>query len=296
MRLAPIEHRLARVEGPPLSLPDPIRSMNLAARIAREVGDLISNGRRDGVGHVVTKSSPTDLVTEWDTRAEELIRSRLSQWRPNDGILGEEGETIHGDTGIDWVVDPIDGTTNFAFGLSGYAVSIAAVDAVGAVAAAVYAPEVRELFVAARGYGAWLRGKALHCSQQTSISLALIGTGFAYDPAVRREQWDVLVDRAMDLRDIRRIGAASLDLCYVACGRLDAYFERNLQPWDMAAGALIAQEAGAKVTDFAGNPASRGDVLASGPLLHADLVALLLRPGIMGDHDRALHIGQDGGR
>lgn len=270
--------------------------MNLAARIAREVGDLIVDGRRGGVGRVVTKSSPTDLVTEWDTRAEALIRRRLMQWRPDDGVLGEEGETIHGSSDITWVVDPIDGTTNFAFGLAGYAVSIAAVDAVGAIAAAVYAPAVRELFVAARGHGAWLHGEALQCSNQAAVSLALIGTGFAYDPAVRRQQWDVLAERAMNLRDIRRIGAASLDLCYVACGRLDAYFEQNLQPWDMAAGVLIAREAGAKVTDFAGNPVSRGDVLASGPLIHADLVTLLSLPRALGDHDEALPIGQDGGQ
>lgn len=258
-----------------VSTTDSIRSMNLAARLAREVGDLIANGRRDGIGHVVTKSSPTDLVTEWDTRAETLIRRRLAHWRPDDGILGEEGETTEGTSGITWVVDPIDGTTNFAFGLAGYAVSIAAVDATGTIGAAVYAPEARELFVAARGHGAWLHGNALSCSNQSSVSLALIGTGFAYDPAIRRQQWDVLVDRAMNLRDIRRIGAASLDLCFVACGRLDAYFERNLQPWDMAAGMLIAREAGAQVTDFAGNPVSRGEVLASGPLIHADLVTLL---------------------
>lgn len=273
----PIDRRPTTTEDLPLTI-DPIRSMNLAARLAREVGDLVSNGRRRGVGHVVSKSSPTDLVTEWDTRAEELIRRRLAHWRPDDGILGEEGEPIDGTSGVTWIVDPIDGTTNFSFGLAGYAVSIGAFDGDEAIAAAVYAPEVRELFVAARGHGAWLNGEPLRCSNQSSVSLALIGTGFAYDSAVRRRQWDVLARRAMNLRDIRRIGAASLDLCSVACGRLDAYFERNLQPWDYAAGALIAREAGAKVTDFDGNPATRGDVLASGPLIHAELVTLFSSP------------------
>ena len=275
---------------------DPIRSMNVAARIAREVGDVISSGRREGLGQVATKSSPTDLVTQWDTRAETLIRDRLSQCRPDDGVLGEEGETTQGSSGVTWVVDPIDGTTNFAFGLAGYAVSIAAVDSEGSIAAAVYAPESRELFVAARGYGAWLDGKPLRCSNQDSVSLALIGTGFAYDPAVRQQQWDLLATRATELRDIRRIGAASLDLCFVACGRLDAYLERNLQPWDLAAGVLIAQESGAIVTDFDGLPVTRGDVLVSGPLLHTELVALFARNRPMGDHELTFPIGQDGGQ
>ncbi len=259
--------------------------MNVAARLAREVGDVIASGRRRGVHHVETKSSPTDLVTEWDTRAEIIIRANLERDRPGDGVIGEESDTTASTSGITWIVDPIDGTTNFTYGLSGYAVSIAAADASGPVAAAVHAPETRELFVAARGHGAWLNGKLLRCSDRDSLSLALIGTGFSYDPDVRQEQWSVLSTRAMDFRDIRRIGAASLDLCYVACGRLDAYLEKNLQPWDIAAGVLIAREAGAVVTDFSGSPMPPGipsqpsEILASTPGIHSELVTLLTRPG-----------------
>lgn len=261
--------------GHPAVVTDSIRLMNLAARLACEVGDTIASGRRSGVEQVNTKSSPTDLVTEWDTRAESLIRSRLADLRPDDGFLGEEGEPKAASSGITWVVDPIDGTTNFTYGLSGYAVSIAAVDGEGSIAGAVHSPETREVYVAARGHGAWLGGRRLACSARDSLALALVGTGFAYDPAVRREQWDLLADRAMGIRDIRRIGAAALDLCFVASGRLDAYFERNLQPWDIAAGILIAREAGAIVTDFSGGPVTRGEVLASAPAIHAQLSAML---------------------
>lgn len=250
--------------------------MNVAARLARDAGELVSNGRRQGVERFDTKSSPTDLVTEWDIRSESLIRERLALERPLDSVLGEEGRPTAGTSGITWVVDPIDGTTNFAYGLAGHAVSIAAIDPQGTIAAAVFAPETRELFVAARGCGAWLNAQRLACSGQTELSLALVGTGFAYDPEVRRAQWQHLATRAMNVRDIRRIGAASLDLCYVACGRLDAYFERNLQLWDIAAGALIAREAGAIVTDFSGSPVTGGDVLASAPGIHAGMVALLI--------------------
>lgn len=255
--------------------PDAIRLMNIAARLAREVGDEIANGRRRGVGLVETKSSPTDLVTEWDTHAETLIRMHLARARPDDGVLGEENSPTMGTSGITWIVDPIDGTTNFTYGLAGYAVSIAAADEHGSIAAAVHAPESRELFVGARDHGAWLNGQRLTCSDRTSLPLALIGTGFAYDPDVRRRHWDLLSTRAMHIRDIRRIGAASLDLCYVASGRLDAYLEQNLQLWDIAAGMLIARESGAIVTDFSGRPVTRGEVLACAPGIHGDLMALL---------------------
>ena len=249
--------------------------MNIAARVAREAGDVVSTGRRSGVGHISTKSSPTDLVTQWDTRAEALIRLRLSELRPGDGFLGEEGERSQSSTGITWVVDPIDGTTNFAYGIAGFAVSIAAVDDSGGVAAAVHAPDVRELFVAARDIGAWSNGRRLRCSEQTSLSLALVGTGFSYEREIRSRQLRLVAERGDRIRDLRRLGAASLDLCFVAAGRLDAYFETNLQPWDTAAGILIAREAGAIVTDFGGDSVDGGEVLASAPGIHGALVELL---------------------
>lgn len=266
---------------------DPIRLMNAAARIARAAGDLAATGRRSGVGNTSTKSSPTDLVTQWDTLSEELIREQISAIRPGDGIVGEEGEIVSSRTGITWFVDPIDGTTNFAYGLSGYAVSIAAVDAAGPLAAAVQAPDSREMFVAARGLGSWNRGRRLVCSEQTHLSLALVATGFSYDRDIRREQMDVIARSAGDIRDIRRLGAASLDLCSVASARVDAYFERNLQTWDLAAGTLIAVEAGALVSDFSGRPLPWGeiaqagralgpfDVVAGSPQIHHALLELL---------------------
>lgn len=254
---------------------DPMRLMNIAARIAREVGDLVATGRRSGVDGIRTKSSPTDMVTEWDTRAESLIRTRLAEIRPHDAVIGEESDPTTGSSGITWVVDPIDGTTNFAYGLPAYTISIAASTAEGPIAAAVHVPETREMFVAASGHGAWSNGRPLQCSPQTSLALALVGTGFSYDPTVRREQLEIVAARGPRVRDIRRMGAASLDLCAVAAGRLDAYWERNLQPWDVAAGILIAREAGAIVTDFAGGPVTGGDVVASSPGIHADLIALL---------------------
>ena len=249
--------------------------MNIAARIAREAGDAVSTGRRSGVGRISTKSSPTDLVTQWDTQAEALIRRRLAETRPGDGFLGEEGESSASATGITWVVDPIDGTTNFAYGIAGFAVSIAAVDDSGGVAAAVHAPDARELFVAARDIGSWSNGRRLRCSEQTELSLALVGTGFSYEREIRSRQLRLVADRGDRIRDLRRMGAASLDLCFVAAGRLDAYFETNLQPWDTAAGILIAREAGAIVTDFSGGSVRGGEVLASAPGIHRALVDLL---------------------
>lgn len=254
---------------------DPIRLMNIAARIACEVGTAVSLGRRFGIDHISTKSSPTDLVTEWDTQAETIIRTRLAEARPHDGCIGEEGDTTSSSSGITWVVDPIDGTTNFAYGLPGYAVSIAATDEQGACAAAVHIPESRELFVAARGQGAWCNGRRLRCSVQGDLALALIGTGFSYDPANRHRQLDAIASTAAHVRDIRRLGAAATDLCYVAAGRLDAYWERHLQPWDIAAGMLIARESGATVTDFSGAPVAGGDVLACSPNLHGALMKVL---------------------
>lgn len=263
--------------GEPIAL----ELMNLAAAVAREAGDAVARGRRSGVGDVRTKSSSTDLVTQWDTSGESLIRARLSAARPHDGILGEEGDTLSGTSGITWVIDPIDGTTNFAYGLSGYTVSVAAVDELGSVAGAVFIPDTRELFVAARSMGAWLAGRRLECSRHSVLATSLVGTGFSYDADTRARQFRFLGTKGGEMRDIRRMGAASADLCSVACGRLDAYFESGLQIWDIAAGALIASEAGAMVTDFRGGPQSPQELqspqemLACSPGIHAQFVAFL---------------------
>lgn len=262
---------------------DPIRLMNLAARIALRAGEVASSGRRSGMGRLSTKSSPSDLVTQWDMASETIIRACLAEVRPGDGIVAEEGDDVVTATGITWYADPIDGTTNFAYGLPGYAVSIAVADSRGPLAAAVHAPEARETFVAARGHGAWSNGRRLHCSDQSDLSLALLATGFAYDKTLRGEQMRLVARHAERIRDIRRNGAAALDVCHVAAGRLDAFFERNLQPWDVAAGSLIAQEAGAIVTDLSGDPLPWPEsgaltapvaILVANSSVHADVLAL----------------------
>ena len=250
----------------------PIELMNLAARIARQAGDLVLAGRREGVGLADAKSSATDAVTKWDRASEQQILQQLAQSRPNDSIVGEEGSNIAGTTNITWLVDPIDGTTNFLYDLSGYAISIAACDGDGPLAAAVFLPVTRELFVAARSTGAWLGGRRLRISGCQELALALVGTGFSYHSQLRLEQGQRAGALLPLIRDLRRCGAAAADLCFVAAGRLDAYFETNLQPWDLAAGWLIATEAGASASNFYGEPISPHQVLVATPAIHASLI------------------------
>ncbi|MGA1716447.1 MAG: inositol monophosphatase family protein [Ilumatobacteraceae bacterium] len=257
---------------------DAIALMNVAAGVARRAGDTVLLGRRHGPFAVETKSTPTDMVTLWDGRSESLIVRELSERRPHDGVLAEEGSTRDSDSGIVWVVDPIDGTTNFLYNLAGFAVSIAATVDGRSIAGAVYLPATRELFVAARGAGAWLGGRRLRCSSTTEASQALIGTGFSYLAEERARQGRRVASLIEHVRDVRRLGAAAPDLCFVADGRLDAYFEENLRPWDVAAGSLGAEEAGAIVTDFTGGPASDGQILASTPGIHGAMSELLTGP------------------
>jgi len=255
--------------------------MNFAALIAIRVGHQVSAGRRHGPGIIQTKSTPTDMVTEWDTRGEQIIHSLLSKERPDDGLWGEEGSRSTGTSGITWVVDPIDGTTNFMYEIPAFAISIAACDDRGPVAGAVYVPPSKELFVAARGQGAWLKGRRLTCNDADSLDQALVATGFSYASSHRHTQIVRLTHIVPQIRDIRRIGSAAIDLCYVAAGRLDAYFEDHLQPWDYMAGMLIAQESGALCTNFTGGrpnlgniatePDDLGQILAAGPQRHRQL-------------------------
>ena len=254
---------------------DAIGLMNLAARVARRAGDLVIEGRRHGDLTVDTKSSATDMVTEWDRISERTIVDAIRAARPDDGIVGEEGTDVESRSGVSWLIDPIDGTTNFMYGLSGYAVSIAAVDDDGSLAGAVFLPATRELFVAARGQGAWLGGRRLTCSRLTDPATALIGTGFSYSASRRAEQGERIGRLLPRARDIRRLGAAAPDLCFVADGRIDAYFEENLSPWDLAAGILVATEAGAIASDFSGGPPRPAEVLVAPPALHPHLVRLL---------------------
>jgi myo-inositol-1(or 4)-monophosphatase len=228
---------------------------------------------------VGTKSTPTDMVTEVDRASEALITERILDARPDDGIMGEEGADRTGTSGVRWIVDPIDGTTNYLYGFPGFSVSIAAeVDGETAIGV-VHDPLHRDVFDGVVGRGARRNGAPIHASSQRELSTALVGTGFAYDRDRRRAQAAVLTQVLPQVRDIRRMGSAAIDLCSVACGRLDAYYERGLGPWDLAAGALIAAEAGATVGDLEGGPASGAFVLAAAPELFDPLCSVLRAAG-----------------
>ncbi|GAA3765745.1 inositol monophosphatase family protein [Microbacterium kribbense] len=250
---------------------------HLAADIARDAAGLAKLRRAEGVHIAATKSALADIVTAADREVEALIRERLARERPGDGFLGEESGAQQGTTGITWVVDPIDGTVNYAYGIPSYAVSIAAVQGEPepaqwqALAAAVVAPALGEQFGATRGQGAWLEvdgaRHALAVNEHTGPAGALLATGFGYDPATHVGDLARLT-RVMPLaRDIRRAGAASLDLAYVAAGRLDGYFERGLNPWDHAAGALLVEEAGGRVGGTPGGRPGKTMTIAAGTAL-----------------------------
>jgi len=261
-----------------------LRSVAISA--AREAGNLLAD-RAGQVEVAATKSSPTDVVTEMDRRSEELIRSRILAARPADAILGEEGGLIGntGDAPALWVIDPLDGTVNYLYGLHDWAVSIAAeVEwADGSrriVAGAVYVPMRGELFCAVRGQGAWLQAgedywQPLQCGPGVALDQALVGTGFGYRKERRKVQGEVVAAMLPQVRDIRRVGVASVDLCAVAAGRLDGFYERGLNYWDWAAGALVATEAGAVVGGLNGEPVSSSMAVAAGPALFGPLSSAL---------------------
>jgi myo-inositol-1(or 4)-monophosphatase len=296
----------------------------IAVAAALEAGDLLAS-REGRVAVAATKSSPTDVVTEMDGRAEELIRARILAARPNDAILGEEGGQVDGaaDAPARWVVDPLDGTVNYLYGLHDWAVSIAVEVDGEIVAGAVYVPMRGELFTAVRGEGAWLESSGgssvpardegdsaeradgeslaslvasgppggepeatsepdipedsifgrvrLQCGPGVPLDRALVATGFGYTAERRTVQGEVVAALLPLIRDIRRNGAASVDLCAVAASRVDAYYERGLNYWDYAAGALIAAEAGAVVGDTRGGPPSTSMTVVAGPALFGPL-------------------------
>jgi myo-inositol-1(or 4)-monophosphatase len=241
--------------------------LEIAVDLARAASEMARRERDGGVGDVRSKSTETDLVTAADRAVERLIVDRLHALRPGDSVLGEESGA-HGDgavpaTGVRWIVDPIDGTVNYVYGLPQYAVSIAAevhgVATVGVVRNAATGEE----WTAVRGGGAWRNRSRLHGSRANVLEHALVATGFAYDPVRRAHQAGVVAELLPRVRDIRRFGAASLDLCFAAEGRVDAYYEQGLNPWDHAAGGLIAVEAGLLVTGLRGRPPGPEMVLAA---------------------------------
>jgi myo-inositol-1(or 4)-monophosphatase len=291
-----------------MSAPEAAELRELAVSVAREAGRLLTS-REGRVEVAATKSSPTDVVTEMDRRSEELIRSRILAARPSDAILGEEGGLIGnaGGAQVLWVIDPLDGTVNYLYGLHDWAVSIAVeVEWTGGgevggevggaeggevggaeggevgrkiVAGAVYVPRRDEMFSAVLGGGAQLESggitSVLHCNSGVPFAQALVGTGFGYLEARRKVQGEVVAALLPRLRDIRRIGVASVDLCAVAAGRLDGFYERGLNYWDWAAGALVATESGALVGGLNGRPVSESMAVAAGPGLFAPLATAL---------------------
>lgn len=242
------------------TVPDPQDLLALAVRTARDAAALVARGRAGAGDRVTTKSTPVDVVTAVDRASEELIAGRLLAARPDDGVLGEEGAARDGTTGVRWIVDPIDGTVNFLYDLPAYAVSIAA-EVDGEVrAGAVLNVATGELFTATAGGGAFLatpqrpQPVRLGGSAPASLEQTLVATGFAYGADQRRAQGAVVAGLLPRVRDIRRYGSAALDLCSAAAGRVDAYYEQHLNPWDHAAGALVAREAGLVVTGLPGRP------------------------------------------
>ncbi|MBN6055307.1 inositol monophosphatase [Nonomuraea sp. RK-328] len=249
--------------------------VRLAEDIAREAGDMLLAKRPTMSEVVETKSSPTDVVTTLDTASERLIRSRIQEARPGDRVLGEEGGEAGGDSGVRWIVDPIDGTVNFLYGLPEWAVSIA-VEVDGQVVAGVVNVVPRgEVFTAGLGEGAWLGGERLRCNTGVPLAQALVSTGFGYDARRRAVQGQVLAGVLPRVRDIRRGGSCAVDLCSVAAGRVDGYYERGVNRWDYAAAGLVAAEAGARVAGLNGRPASPELLLCAAPGLFEELHDLL---------------------
>ncbi|MEU1103974.1 inositol monophosphatase family protein [Streptomyces tibetensis] len=256
---------------------DPLHTdlLDLAQEAARRAGVLLRDGRPADLAVAATKSSPIDVVTEMDIAAEKLITGLIAEHRPDDGILGEEGAATEGTSGVRWVIDPLDGTVNYLYGLPTWAVSIAAEQDGETVVGVVAAPMRGETFHAVRGHGAWDGERRLACRPAAPLEQALVSTGFNYVADVRAHQADVAQRLIPLLRDIRRGGSAAVDLCDVAAGRLDGYYERGLHPWDLAAGDLIAREAGALTGGRPGERPSGALAVAGTPGVFEPLQRLL---------------------
>jgi myo-inositol-1(or 4)-monophosphatase len=254
--------------------------LDLAVEAARLAGGLLAERAGRGAERSVSvKSTPTDLVSEADLAAERAIRELLAARRPDDGFLGEEGGGEDGTSGLRWIVDPLDGTVNFLFGIPQWSVSVAVADEAGTVAGAVYDPGREELFTATRDGAAELHGPAGTIELEgrsvdprgagsegaSGLATAMVATGLAYDARVRAAQAQVLAELVPKVRDIRRLGSAALDLCWTAAGRYDAYYERTVKTWDIAAGELICRRAGLEVLELPEAPDLPWGILAARP-------------------------------
>jgi myo-inositol-1(or 4)-monophosphatase len=258
--------------------------LELAREAAARAGRLLRDGRPADLAVASTKSSPIDVVTEMDVAAEKLITDFLARHRPQDGLLGEEGGTSEGTSGVRWVVDPLDGTVNYLYGLPNWAVSIAAELDGETVAAVVEVPMREAVYWAVRGGGAYSRTgdgapERMRCRPAPPLEQALIGTGFNYVTRVRVAQAAVAQRLIPQVRDIRRSGSAAVDLCDVGGGRLDGFYERGLAPWDLAAGDLIAREAGAHTGGRPGQGPDGDLTVAASPGVFAALQPLLAELG-----------------
>jgi myo-inositol-1(or 4)-monophosphatase len=245
--------------------------VSLAEEVARAAGALLM--QRPDSFTFTEKSSAVDFATQMDQQAESLIVKSLLAARPDDGIIAEEGAAQPSKSGITWVIDPLDGTVNYLYGLPGWNISIAAKNQEGVIAGVVFAPTINSLWKATKGGGAYLNNKAIKCNDPVNLNLALIATGFSYDLELRKEQGARIQKLIPQIRDLRRNGAAAVDLCYVAMGAVDAYFESSLKEWDFAAGGLIASEAGALISGRTGGAPDGDMVVCAGPSLHAQLLA-----------------------
>jgi myo-inositol-1(or 4)-monophosphatase len=281
--------------------------LEVAVAAARMAGALLlERVRRGGERGIAAKSTPTDLVSEADLAAERAIRELLAQRRPDDGFVGEEGGSEHGSSGLQWVVDPLDGTVNFVFGIPQWCVSVAVRDAQGTLAGAIFDPNRNELFTATRdgrprligpagaselagpagdraaapasGDGAGAKGSATAHGAGEALATAMVATGFAYDSDVRAAQAGAVARLLPVVRDIRRLGSAALDLAWTAAGRYDAYFERSVKQWDVAAGVLICERAGLQLRELPARDGLPWGVLVAPPALAEALMELVEGP------------------
>ncbi len=260
-----------------MTMPSQTELLEIAVEAANAAADELRPRFGDRALGVRSKSTPTDLVSDADLAAESAIRKVIGRRRPDDAIIGEEG----GETGageLRWVVDPLDGTVNFLFGIPQFAVSVACENASGGLAGVVLDPNREECFTATRAGEPKLNGLAIAASGRDDLATAMVATGFAYDAGVRERQAAVLAGVLPRVRDIRRAGAAALDLCWCACGRYDAYYERGLHDWDLAGGGLIAERAGLLVRKLPANGPDPWGVVVTSPALIDELYALVSDP------------------
>jgi myo-inositol-1(or 4)-monophosphatase len=249
--------------------------LELAVDAAHAAGELLL-GRFGGTqSGVDAKSSATDMVSDADRDSERLLLDAIHAARPDDGLIAEESGHRPGTTGLVWVVDPLDGTTNYLYGIPAWSVSIACRDADGGLVAVVHDPSQGETFTAARGSGAFLNGAPIATSALADLTRALIGTGFGYTPGRREAQVAALTHVLPRVRDVRRAGSAAIDLAWVACGRLDGFYEAGIRDWDRAAGLLLVREAGGSTNILDPGLDGADCVVAAGGALYDPLCALV---------------------